>query len=136
MPGIWSCPRQHRWQPGATDSATIDAVQTCPVCGQPGTLLDSDDIPAGTPTLAAGGERRPIPAGEVRVPGYAVVEEIGRGAMGVVYAAREVALNRPVALKMILAGSHAGARDVARFQREAETFATLRHPNIVQIYAV
>jgi WD40 repeat protein len=56
--------------------------------------------------------------------------------MAVVYQARHLGLNRPVALKMILAGSHAGENDLARFRREAEILAGLRHPNIVQIYDI
>src|SRR5262245_26725864 len=116
MSGVWTCPRQHHWQPRATDSATLDAVQICPACGQPGSFLNADDdTPANAATLSSADGPRPVPAGEVQVPGYAVLEEIGRGAMGVVYKARHEALNRPVALKMILAGTHAAARDVARF---------------------
>jgi WD40 repeat protein/tRNA A-37 threonylcarbamoyl transferase component Bud32 len=70
------------------------------------------------------------------VAGYEVLGVLGRGGMGVVYKAREVKLNRLVALKMVLAGAHAGPEALARFQREAEAVACLQHPLIVRIYAV
>jgi tetratricopeptide (TPR) repeat protein len=71
-----------------------------------------------------------------RVPGYEILGVLGRGGMGVVYKARHLPLDRLVALKMILAGAHAGADDVARFRTEAEAAARLQHPNVVQIHDI
>jgi serine/threonine-protein kinase len=68
--------------------------------------------------------------------GYEILEVLGRGGMSVVYKARHLSLNRLVAVKMILAGAHAGPGELARFRIEAETVARLQHPNIVQVYDV
>jgi serine/threonine-protein kinase len=70
------------------------------------------------------------------VPGYKVEGLLGHGGVGVVYRAWHLRLNRPVALKMLLAGAHAQLKERERFEREAEAVAALRHPNIVQIYDV
>ena len=72
----------------------------------------------------------------VQVPGFDVEELLGRGGMGVVYRARNAALNRTVALKMILDGAHSGPRQANRFRTEAEVIARLQHPNIVQIHEI
>lgn len=83
-------------------------------------------------------ERRPAPTKALFpiIDGYEIIRELGRGGMGVVYLARELALNRLVALKVVVGGAFAGVEAVERFRREAEAVAALQHPNIVQIFNV
>jgi WD40 repeat protein len=104
-------------------------------------------LPPATPAPADAGSETPVrrpqpgPASEgagppPQVPGYQILGELGRGGMGVVYKARHLQLDRLVALKMILAGEHAGAQARARFRTEAEAVARLQHPNVVQIHDI
>ena len=89
-----------------------------------------------TTSECATGPFEPLDGKRPEIPGYDVQAMLGRGGMGVVYKARHLRLNRIVALKMLLTGAYAGPRERARFQREAEAVANLRHPSIVQVYDV
>ena len=67
---------------------------------------------------------------------YEIIETVGQGGMGVVYRAKDTSLGRIVALKVLKDDLRVHKPLVARFQREAEAYATLNHPNIVHIYSV
>ncbi|HEY8505814.1 MAG TPA: protein kinase, partial [Gemmataceae bacterium] len=71
-----------------------------------------------------------------RLDGYELLGRLGYGGMGVVYKARQLKLDRVVAVKMVLAGAHAAPEQLARFRTESQAIARLQHPNIVQIYEV
>ncbi|HZW07867.1 MAG TPA: serine/threonine-protein kinase, partial [Phycisphaerales bacterium] len=86
----------------------------------------------GDPGASAPGTAADLPV----IPGYTVLSVLGRGGMGIVYKARHLQLNRTVAIKMLLAGGYASAPDRARFMREAQAIAVLRHPHIIQVFDV
>jgi tetratricopeptide (TPR) repeat protein len=103
------CPRGHRWTPPA--DTPFDADTPCPLCS-------GVELPVPPPPVTA--PRPSLP----HVPGYELLDELGRGGMGVVYRARHLALNRIVALKMIQVRPTSGPEELAalllRFKREAE----------------
>ncbi|MCC6428637.1 MAG: protein kinase [Phycisphaerales bacterium] len=85
------------------------------------------------PTIGPSHRSHALPR-EVFVPGYQIVEELKRGGQGVVYRAVQDDTRRTVALKMLLSGRLASARERFRFEREIEIAASLRHANIVTVY--
>jgi formylglycine-generating enzyme required for sulfatase activity len=96
------------------------------------------DAPSGMAAPATHpAPEEPLPTMEsVAVTGYEVLGLLGRGGMGVVYKARQVGLDRLVALKMILYGQHATPEDLERFHTEAQAVARLQHLHIVQVHEV
>jgi serine/threonine protein kinase len=127
--GVSGSERDHLLPTQAFDSAVVPSDDLDATVG----IASSGSIPSPS-ARASDQPKRPV-SGQL-IPGYTIVSELGRGGMGVVYKAHQVALGRTVALKMVLAGAHAGPEQLARFYAEAQAIAHLRHPDIVQIYDI
>jgi hypothetical protein len=126
--------------------ADLHDAETMAAAGVPsqvepaGSLVSDVDFEIGTGgvlrALGDPGRRVGTAIPDVQIPGYEIVKELGSGGMGVVYQARQLALKRTVALKMILGAGHAGLAQRQRFKAEAEAVARLQHPHIVQVFEV
>jgi WD40 repeat protein len=124
-----------------TQVAAVRAIRDGLVRGRRARVGD-DAVQNATTAVAAASDTSPpvSPAGEPprphQVGGYEILETIGRGGMGVVYLAWHAGLNRPAAVKMVLAGRLADESDRLRLRLEARLAAQVRHPHVVQVYDV
>ncbi len=128
------CPNGHEWEISAAAMPSGGATAPCPICGSlekseysPTTLLvpPPPPPPEGTPLSAS-----PRPT----LADYEILEELGRGGMGIVYKARHVQRNRVVALKVFRKERLSHPEALSRFRREAQAAARLSHPNIVVVH--
>jgi eukaryotic-like serine/threonine-protein kinase len=122
------------------DSQHVPPTEAFPSAGPPeeGTpTLDQVPVQHDPAATLAHGETGPPAAASEKlptIPGFEVLRVLGRGGMGVVYLARQVALNRLIALKMVLAPEYASPHAHQRFLQEAAIVAKLQHPGIVQVH--
>lgn len=125
----------------AQSSAAQDGI--CDQCRSAEVIAVTEGDPPGTGQLSSTVAETVAETGQsssghglLRLSNYEVISEIARGGMGIVFKARQIRLNRLVALKLIRSGQIAGEAEIQRFFIEAKAAATLQHPNIVAIHEI
>jgi serine/threonine protein kinase len=134
-------PFGHQWERTPDEQGLADTEQGCPVCARrqqgPPSTTPPESAGEAHPTLSDPPSPR---ADSLRrwphIPDYEILEEIGKGGMGVVYKARQIKLNRIVAVKMVRGAAHADQETLIRFLHEAELEGRLQHPHFVQVHEV
>ncbi len=116
------------------DGAATRSLPPAPLPSTGGTISHVPALPGASATLSVAGGPHAVSGDAPEVPGYELTEELGRGAMGVVFKARNLRLNRTVALKMVLGDHRADPRRLIRFLAEAEAVAAVKHPHVVQVF--
>jgi serine/threonine protein kinase len=130
MTHVLRCSNGHEWEISAATAWSGGTASPCPVCGslERSESLSTLLVPPPEETPAYPGS--PLP----RLEGYEVLDELGRGGMGIVYKARHVQRDCLVALKVFRKERLAHPEALRRFRREAQAAARLSHPNIVVVY--
>jgi serine/threonine protein kinase len=117
-------------------SCQADNPDTSRFCGNCATALAKDGLPFPVLTITLESPAPALTAGSVVAGKYRILEEIGRGGMGVVYMAEDTKLGRKVAIKVLPQVFMADPERLTRFEREARVLASLNHPSIAAIYGV
>ncbi len=136
MPRLLSCSRGHQWEE-SEEAATRSDTLPCPVCGVAvSTVSPGADQAATVLQIAAPPPLRSVPLDQQPpvLPDFEILEELGRGGMGIVYRARQLRDNEIVAIKVIRKDRLQHEDTVRRFRREAQAATRLSHPNIVKVY--
>ncbi len=135
-------------EPAPPGSVLIRLMEECLVQLEAGEAIDRERLIAANPELASQIDAclaslqfihraaQPTDTAPTRLGDFRIIREIGRGGMGVVYEAEQISLKRRVALKVLRFGTVADREAMQRFQREAETIASLHHTNIVPVFAI
>src|SRR5262249_26116611 len=117
----------------SAEKLLVDEAVCDRLAAQARAILEAEPHPA-TDSDACATEVIPGPPLPTIFGSYVLLEQLGQGGMGVVYKARQEALKRLVAVKMIRAGTYASAEERRRFQQEGEAIARIRHAHVIQIY--
>ncbi len=130
-----TCPCGHSWEQAPVQPLPANMRTICPLCSaKEGSGSSSSTIIQSSVQEAQSAAVSVTPMPGQGIAGFELLEELNRGGMGVVYKARQTALNRVVAVKAIAPAKISDPRALTLFDREVKAAASLNHPNIVMVY--